>query len=192
MSIFGGTASSTDRSQELNQWGNLSDIAGFGKKKGESNINQASTFYSDILSGDPTKQAAAIAPETATIEGQAEQQKKTSSEFGNRSGGTNATNQMIDTNAKSSVNDLINKLLTTSASSLTSIGENELSLGETAAGTLASDTETSRQFDKQQENQMGSGIAGLLKGGIGSVFEGLAGGGGAGDVLSSLAGFALA
>lgn len=194
MNIFGlgGSSTTTDRGTQLGSWGQLGNLGGYGTNQGEKNTNQAADFYSDILSGDPTKQAAAIAPEASVIEGQAEQQKKTQSEFGNRSGGTNATDQMIDTNAKSSVQNLINSLLPQAAAGLTQIGGEQLNLGESAESTLASDTESAREADTQQQNMLGGGIASLLKGGIGSVFEGLAGGGGAGDVLSSLAGFALA
>lgn len=189
---LGGSASGTDRGTELGAWGTLSDLSNFGKNKGEKAIGQASTYWSDILSGDPTKTAQAIAPQSKIIAGQAEQQRKTTSEFGNRSGGTNAANQMIDTNSAAAIQNLINSLIPQAASHLENIGGMELNLGAGTAATLGNQTERSREFDIQQENQTGAGISQLLKGGIGSIFEGLSGGGGFGDVLSSLAGFALA
>lgn len=189
---LGGSAVNTDRNQELGAWGTLSDLSNYGKNQGTKNTNQASTYWSDILSGDPTKTAAAIAPQSKIIAGQAEQQRKTTSEFGNRSGGTNATNQMIDTNSAAAIQNLINSLIPQAASHLEKIGSDELHLGADTASSLGQQTERARQFDTEQANALGGGISKLLKGGIGSVFEGLAGGGGFGDVLSSLAGFALA
>lgn len=188
---LGGSAVDTDRSKQLGAWGDLSDLSGYGKNQGEKNTNQASTYWSDILSGDPTKTAAAVAPQANIIRGQAQQQKLTTSEFGNRSGGTNATGQMIDTSSASAIQNLVNSLIPQAASHLEKIGSDQLQLSANTATSLGDQTEKAREFDTQQANKLGGGIGSLLKGGIGSVFEGLAGGGGFGDVLSSLAGFAL-
>jgi len=185
---MGGSASKTDRTHELGAWGTLSDVSNFGTGAGKTNITSGTADFKDILSGDPTKVSEAIAPQAGAIRSQANQQIQTNSQFGNRSGGTNASNQQISTNAEGKVQDLINTLIPQAAQNLESTGLSELSAGSSAAGELGSQTESARQFDKQQEGQLGGSIASLLTGGVGSVIEGLAGGGGAGDVVSSLLG----
>lgn len=159
---LGGSASGTDRGTQLSSWGTLGDLSQYGKNQGEKNTNQASTYWSDILSGDPTKTAQAIAPQAKVINQQAEQQRLTTSQFGNRSGGTNASNQMIDTNSASAIQNLVNSLIPQAASNLESIGGMELGLGANTAQALAGDTERARETDIEQENKLGAGIGKLF------------------------------
>lgn len=159
----GGEASKTDRKNELDAWNTLGDLSHFGAGEGKKNIGQASNYWSDILSGDQKKLAAAIAPQTQVIQGQKQQQKNQLAEFGNRSGGTNASGQMIDVNADKAVQDLINTLIPQAASHLENIGGKELDLGASTAGTLGEQTEAARQADKASEAAMGGGIFSILK-----------------------------
>lgn len=152
-SIFGG--SSPTLSSDISQTGS---IAGFSTGLGEKNIGQASKFYSDILSGDPTKQAKALAPEISTIQGQKQQQLKSMGEFGNRSGGTNAAAQMAGDKARAAVNDMVAKLLGTSASSLSSIGSNLLSTALSATGMQANLAQ--QQMENWRQSILGSAITG--------------------------------
>jgi hypothetical protein len=111
----------------------LSSLGSFGTSKGMGAVSTGSKFFEDILSGDPTKMAAAIAPETKVIQERAEQRKKQAAEFGTRSGGTAATQANIDTDKIAAIQDLVNKLRPGAAQNLENVGLNLLSEGGSAA-----------------------------------------------------------
>ena len=91
--------------------GKLGDLGSFSSNTGRNATNTAQNYYSNLLSGDPSKISAAIAPEIAANSQQAQQQKQTIGEFGGRSGGNTATANNIDTNSRGNIIDLIGKLL---------------------------------------------------------------------------------
>lgn len=163
---IGGSASKTDRKHELDAWGTLTDLSHYGAGEGKKNTGAAGDYWQSILSGDQKKIAQAIAPNTAVIQGQAQQRKNQLAEFGNRSGGTNASSQMIDTEADKAVQDLINTLIPQAATNLANLGTQELSIGENAAGTLGQQTEQARQADKASEFSLGKAIGGIAKAGL--------------------------
>ena len=163
---IGGEASKTDRKHELDAWGTLGDISHYGAGEGKKNTGAAGDYWQAILSGDQKKIAQASSPQTSVIQGQAQQQKNQLAEFGNRSGGTNAGSQMIDTEADKAVMDLINTLIPQAATNLANLGTNELSLGESAAGTLGQQTEAARQADKASEFSLGKTLGGIAKAGL--------------------------
>ena len=70
-SLFGGQNKTLN--SDMNQFG---QIGGFATGLGESNLSQASNFYSSLLSGDPSKQAKALGPEIGAIQQQGQQAKK--------------------------------------------------------------------------------------------------------------------
>ena len=70
--------------------GNLGDLAGFSQGLGEKGSNAAYNYNSGILSGDPTQVAMTLAHETKTLQDQAQQNKNTVAQFGNRGGGMNS------------------------------------------------------------------------------------------------------
>lgn len=164
-SLIGGSSAKTDRAHTLRGWGGLESLMGL-IDKGQQNTDKGLQFYQDIMSGDPNKTAAAIAPEIRTIQGQAEQQKKHNAEFGTRSGGTAASNANIDTNARSSIQNLVNTLRPEAAKVLTEAGLQEATLGGTAASTLSGQSILSRptSFDihTTRANQLANLIADLL------------------------------
>lgn len=126
-SLFGGQDQTLNSG--ISQFGNIS---GFGVGQGENDINAAGGFWNSILSGDPTKIGQVLGPQIAAIQGQGQQQKQTLGQFGNRSGGTNATQQTIGDTTRSNVNKLIGSLTGSAASNLGSMGENLLSQGTSA------------------------------------------------------------
>ena len=136
-------------------------IGGFATGLGQQNLTQSSKFYSDILSGDPTKQAQALAPEISGIQGRTQQQLKGLAEFGNRSGGTNAASQMAAGQARGDINNMIAGLLGTSASNLGSLGSGLLSTGLSAYGQQADLSEI------QMQNWSNSLFGGALTGAAG-------------------------
>jgi hypothetical protein len=112
------------------------DLGAIGKTAagaGQQNLNTAANWYDQIISGDPTKQAQAIAPEVNAAKTSAQQDLKTSAMQGNRSGGTNASNAMSWDNVHAYITDLLAKLTQGAASGLAGIGGGELSTGVGAA-----------------------------------------------------------
>ncbi len=185
-SLFGGASSTL--SGDIGQTGQL---AGFASGLGQKNLAQSSKFFSDILSGDPTKQAQVLAPEISTVQGQKQQQLKGMAEFGNRSGGTNAAAQMTGDTARASINNMIAGLLGTSASSLASTGSNLLNTGLGAIGQQAQLSQ--EQMQNWANSILGRGITGGIGAaesmGLGAAGGALAGtGAGAGAQSALLAG----
>ncbi len=153
---IGGNSASTDRKAELTNRGKEQDIAGYltklggdltgtGKKDtaaGLEDTGKASKYYSDILSGDPTKVMAAAAPEIKSITGQADQQKSEIARTGDRSGGTNAATQDLNTKVRQQIADLIAKQKGGAAKGLESTGAqvSNVGLSETGQGVNATAT----------------------------------------------------
>lgn len=71
----------------------LGGLTGFETTLGEPLANSGAGYEQDILSGDPTKLATALAPEISSGQGQVEQNLLENANFGNRGGGTNASTQ---------------------------------------------------------------------------------------------------
>jgi hypothetical protein len=148
-SLFGG--SNPTLNKDMAQFG---QIGGFATGLGESNLSQASNFYSSLLSGDPSKQAKVLAPEISGIQQGAQQQRNVAAQFGNRSGGTNAQMQMVGDQSRAQINDMISSLLGSSASGLGSLGTNLLSQGQQAYGQQA-------YLSQQQMENWSNSILGL-------------------------------
>jgi hypothetical protein len=175
-SLFGG--SNPTLNSDINQFG---QIGGFATGLGEKNLSQASNFWSSILSGDPTQTAKSLAPQISTIEQQAQQQRNTGAQFGNRSGGTNASNQMIGDQATGSINNMISSLLGSSASNLGNSGAGLLSQGASAYG--AQEQASQQRMQNWMNSILGKGITGAVQAGesagLGAAGGALPGGPGA-------------
>lgn len=158
---IGGSSASTDRKTQLTAGGKamsgidkLSQFAdnlfGTGTKEtstgladvkaGLADTDKASKYYSDILSGDPTKVMAAVAPETKAVAGQVDQATKESTITGNRSGGSNAALQDTKFKAAGAVGDIINKARTGAAGGLERTGAARSGVGLGEAGIGVSET----------------------------------------------------
>jgi hypothetical protein len=140
MGCLGGSGQTTDRKQTLAAYGNLDSLIGQLSSTGNnltsagaSDTGQASNYYSNILSGNPSKIMAAAAPEVNAITAGAQQQQKQIAQTGNRTGGTNAISQGINTGVRGQIADTIGKLRSGAAA-----GEAGIGAGETAAGIGAS------------------------------------------------------
>jgi hypothetical protein len=179
--MCGGSSSKTDRSQTLQSYGDLDSIISQLSKTGStttgagaSDTGAASKYFSDIVSGDPSKVMAAAAPEVKAITGQATQQKKQIANLGgSRTGGTNTVTQNIDTSARGQIADTIAKQRSGAAGELGKIGAGETSAGigassnagttATNLGDLSADSrKTSQQIHDAAVDQWVSLAAGLL------------------------------
>jgi hypothetical protein len=114
---------------EKSQYNNLTAASGFATGLGESDLTASSNFMQDVLSGDPTKVAKALAPEISASQKQTQQEKNQLAEFAPRTGGTAATAANADTASKSNIINLIGGLQNSAASGLASTGSNLLSTG---------------------------------------------------------------
>ncbi len=81
------------------------------------------------MSGDMSKISSVLAPQISAVNQQTQQRKQTNSQFNNRGGGTNATNQSLDDNALSSIRSMVSDLTGKAATNLGNMGENLLNTG---------------------------------------------------------------
>jgi hypothetical protein len=179
--MCGGNSAKTDRKETLKSYGSLesviSQLSGVGKTTtaaGAGDTGAASKYFSDIVSGDPSKVMAAAAPEVNAIKGQATEQRKAIANLGgNRTGGTNAATQDLATKARGQITDVIAKQRGDAAGELAKVGAGETgagigatsNAGATAAdlGTLsASSRKTSQQIHDAAVDQWVSVAADLL------------------------------
>ena len=169
--MFGNSGgAATDRTSQLASFGTLADLMYYGsmnpagkgqQAQGQGGLDTAQNFFSTLLQGDPTKTAEMLAPQTKQIQSQANERTKTNAEFGNRSGGTNASNQQIQDNSTSSVNNLIATLTGQAAGGLTDVSKAMESFGLGTLG-LANNSATSLASlsgqDKVNQQQINQGI----------------------------------
>lgn len=147
--------------------GNAGNIMGFGTSVGEGDIGAASGFYNTLLGGNQAQEAQLLAPEISNIAGQANQKTQTNAEFGNRSGGTNASNQNTMDTARANVNNMVSQLTGSAASGLAGIGENALNTGLNA--NQVQSNESQEQLQNQQNSLLGGIISKGVSGGLGLV-----------------------
>jgi hypothetical protein len=169
---------SSDQKKAL---GTLGDISSFGTSSGTSDIGLSDNFWKGILQGGPEAEKV-LAPQIGAIKEGAQQNKKTAAEFGTRSGGTAAANQMTDDNTRKSIDTMISTLTGQAASELGSHGTSLLNLGESAAGREGS-LATEIQRDKMSAlsglgSSLGSLGAGIVTPGLSKWFSSFMGQGG--------------
>lgn len=162
MSFLGGIF--TGSSPGLNgAEGTSSNIGGFGTGVGESAVDTGLGFEEGLLSGNQAEEAKLLAPEISTIQKQGQQQIQTQGEFGNRSGGTNASAQNNIDTQRSAVNDMISKLTGDAASSVTNTGTTLLNTGLNASQAQANEAE------QELQNQQNSLLGGVITRGAGDA-----------------------
>jgi hypothetical protein len=154
-SLFGG--SNPTLNAGVNQAGQTST---FANTKGQGLTSQAGDFYSSLLSGDPKAQAKLLAPQIGTMQKQGQQAKQTASQFGNRSGGTNAAMQSIDDKTRANVSSMISDLTSKGAAGAASMGQNLIDTGLTALGQQTQMSQ--QQMENWASSLFGQGIAGGL------------------------------
>jgi hypothetical protein len=146
---------------EKNTYGNLTAASGFATNLGESDLTASSDFMKAILSGDSSKISQALAPQISGAKQRAQQQKKTTAEFGSRSGGTAASMAGIDDATHASITDLIGTLTGQSVSGLSSAGSSALGAGMSGYGTAFNEANTMQQQSQAQMGDIFNSIAGI-------------------------------
>jgi len=159
---------------EKNTYGDLLSSSGFATNLGESDLSSSSDFMKAILSGDSSKISQALAPQISGAKTRAQQQKKTTAEFGTRSGGTAASMAGIDDATHASITDLIGTLTGGAASSLSSTGAGLLNSGMSGYGTAFNEAKT---MQEQNQAKMGDifGSIGNIAGVVGNFVPGIGG-----------------
>jgi hypothetical protein len=139
-------------SQEQQEYGLLSSIGSYSANKGESATSASTDFWQGILSGDPTKMMQLLGPQVSAAQKQGQQKEKTTAEFGNRGGGTNAKMQMLNDTTRANIDSMIGNLTGQAASNLGNMGLSLLSQGASAGNDAFNAAET---MQKQTEAQWG-------------------------------------
>jgi hypothetical protein len=151
--VFTGSAPGVNAAEDT-----ASGVSGFGTGVGEGAVSTGLGFEEGLLSGNQGEEAQLLAPEISNIQKEGQQQIQTAGEFGNRSGGTNASAQNnIDTQRKS-VNDMVAQLTGQAATGVTTAGENLINTGLTASTDQAQ--EAQQELDNQKNSLLGQGITG--------------------------------
>ena len=153
-SIFTGANPGLHKAQT-----NLNDLAGFSSNTGEQGTNAAMGYNMGILSGNPTQVAQTLAPEIKTLGEQAQQNKNTVAQFGNRGGGMNSVMAGLDDATRSKLISLMGQLRQGAAGQLGQLGTANLQLGQQG------NVDAAKLAQQEHENQMnsifGKGIADL-------------------------------
>ena len=165
-SLFGGSNSTL--SGDMASTGN---IGNFSSAMGQGNITNSSNFFNSLLSGNSKDQAKVLAPQIKTMQDQGQQQLNTTSQFGNRSGGTNASNQKNMDTTRGNISSSISSLTGGAANSLMSSGQSLLGTSLNASQQQANMSET--QMDNWKSSILGSGISqassAAITGGVGGL-----------------------
>jgi hypothetical protein len=175
--LFGG--SNSVENGNIDQAG---QISGFSTGVGEGAVSNANNFYSTLLSGDPRAEAKLLAPQIDTMQKQGQQQLATTSEFGNRSGGTNASGQTNMDNSRANIDNMISQLTGGAASGEAALGENQMGLG--LQSNELQDKEAQQRMQNQKNSILGQGLTkgselaeDFATGGSGGVQDFFSGGG---------------
>ena len=128
-SIWGG--SNKTLNQDIPKLGQVGD---WSTGQGEGDIAAGTNFYKSLLSGDSSAQMKVLSPEINAAKTSANQDNKTATEFGTRSGGTAASTAATNDKVRSSITDLLGKLTGSAASNLTSTGGSLMGTGLSAYG----------------------------------------------------------
>lgn len=147
-SLFEGDPTATAASKGLINTGATATGAGL------ADTTDASKFYQGLMSGNTS----VVAPQINAIQKQGSQALQTASQFGNRSGGTNASAQMAQDSTRSSINDLIAQLTGTGASTLASLGSNLLNTGTRSTAQGADISLQNKSIVNQLLQSVGAGV----------------------------------
>jgi hypothetical protein len=129
-------------SGETGSYNALNAASGFATSAGEGLVDSSSTLMNALLSGNSADISKLLAPQISTLQKQGQQQIQTSSQFGNRSGGTNAANQNVIDSTRANVSDMTAQLTGGALNSSASLGSSLLSQGMSGYGTSFGEAKT--------------------------------------------------
>lgn len=162
-SVFGGSNKTLD-----SQLPTLTSTSGSLLKSGQSGLNDASSFFHQILNGN----FSSLAPQIGAVRKQGTQQLQQVAQFGNRSGGTNSQAQTVTDRTAAGVNDLMQTAKTSAASNIGQIGSTMLNAGLTSSAMAVNDSQM--QMTNYLDSILGQSISGAVgtaeSYGLGKVF----------------------
>ena len=166
-SLFGGQNSTL--SGDIANAGNTMN---FGSALGQSDLQLGSDFYKTLLNGSPEAIGKLLGPQISNIQKQGQENLNTKAEFGDRSGGTNASNQTSMDDQRAKVEQMISQLTGQAAGAVTGIGENAINTG-LQANQLSAE-ESQMQMQNYQNSIFGKSLTDLAQTGLNAA-EGASG-----------------
>ena len=164
-SLFGG--SSDTLNSLIPKYGKIGDTQ---TGQGQGYEDKAGKFWGDIVSGDSSKVSQALAPEISAAKTRTQQDQKTNTEFGTRSGGTAASNAASTDKLHSDITNLIGSLTSSSVSNLANLGTKMVDTGLTSLN-------MEQQADAaRMQNWRDSIFGGAITGAAGIALKGATGG----------------
>ena len=154
-SLFGGQNTQLDKG--IGQFNNYAD---FANQQGEGDTSAASKYFQGILGGDSSTVAKTLAPQIGDAKSSAQQQNKTLSQFGTRSGGTAATTAANNDKVHSDITNLIGNLTGGAASGAASLGTAQQGLAQQATG--EADQTAQLRMQNWLNSILGKGITGAI------------------------------
>lgn len=152
LDIFTGNNSGLSNARK-----SLTDLAGFSGNIGQQGTNAAFDYNKGILSGDPTQVAMTLSPEIKTLQDQAQQNKNTVAQFGNRGGGMNAVMAGLDDATRAKLIQLMGSLRQGAANNLQTMGTQNLQLGQ--SGNVDAAKIAQQEHENLMNSIFGKGIA---------------------------------
>ena len=162
--------------EEQGSYKALTSASDFAIGQGESDITAGSQFMQNILSGDPTKIATALAPQISAGQVQTQEAKNQVAQQGSRSGGTAATVAGIDAGERGHMIDLVGSLTGNSANNLLSAGTNLLGTGISGRESGFGEAKTMQDQHAAMFNDIFSSAASVSPGGFAGSGSNIAGG----------------
>lgn len=160
---------------EIGDRNNLNNASQFATGLGEGDLTAASKFYRDILSGDPSQEAQAIAPEASAAQGQTQQAKNNMAEFAPRTGGTAAAGAGMDTATRTALINMLGGLKSGAAAGAGGLGTSSLGMGMSGTEDVAGQDKTMHDQSAAQLNDLAKTIAAIV-GGAAAGAPGMPGG----------------
>ena len=152
------TGNNDTLNKDTNQMGSL---AGYSTGVGEKGTTAALNYDLGLLSGDPTKVAQTMAPETQQLQQQAQQNKNTVAQFGNRGGGMNAVMAGLDDATRAKLLSLAGGLRQGAAANASALGASNLGLAQ--QGTMDQAKLSQEQLQNFYNSIFGKGLTDISK-----------------------------
>lgn len=178
---IGGSKAKTDRKYELASMGELQNLFGAESKAGQglldtgtADVGKSKDYWSALMSGDPTKMSAVLAPQISTLKKQSGQAIGNIQQFGDRSGGNSGAVVAQNSEALSSIQNLFDMLGPMAAEQFTKLAGFEVGSGESLLGMAGNSAATTGEIaqnarlngdQKAQNDQQGAILSTL-----GSIF----------------------
>ena len=147
----------------------LTGESGFAGSMGEGLLSNSSALINGLLSGNQSDIAKLLAPQIGAISKQANEKTQKNSEFAERSGGTNASNQNTMDTARSSVNDMISSLTGNAMGAGASLGSNLLGQSMSGYNDVFSQNNTEQQQRLAKINDIFNSSAAVASMGVGAA-----------------------